>query len=133
MHHESVGCFWTNPRAPDRCPRLDRATIKSREGAVTWLQDLRDQQAHHEASYIVEEFAKHKIEIGGKVTENGLGIEFMYAEGQLLAREQYLPQIGQVLGDRARAEIVKRVIRDIVLIKVSYSAKMTGEATEGDD
>ena len=102
---------------------------------MTWLQDLRDQQAHDEASYIVKEFDKQKpkIEIGGKVTENGLGIEFMYAEGQLLAREQYLPQIGEVLGERARAEIVKRVIKDIVLIKVSYSEKMTDEAAASDD
>jgi Subtilase family len=91
--------------------------------SLTWLQDLGDEQAHDEVAYIVDEFAKKSIDIGGVVTESGLGVAFMYAEGQLLAREQYIPQIEQVLGDRGRAERVKRVIRDIFLIKVSFSAE----------
>jgi len=122
-----------NPRTRGQCPRLDRATIRSREGAVTWLQDLQDERVSDEASYIVQEFAKHDIEIGGVVTEDGLGVAFMYAEGQLLAHEQYLPQIGEVLGDRGQAELVKRVIRDIVLIEVIYSAESAGESAESSD
>jgi len=100
---------------------------------VTWHQDLQDPQARDEAAYIAGEFTRNGIEIGGVATEDGRGVAYMYAEGQLLAREPYLGLIREVLGDRARAEILERVIRDIVLLEITFSAENENQPAEGDD
>ena len=68
---------------------------------MAWHDNLEDPKARHEAAIIVREFAGRNIDIGGVATEGG-GVAFMYAEGQFLAREQYLDDIRAVLGDRAR-------------------------------
>ena len=73
---------------------------------MAWHDDLEDLKARHEAAVIVREFAGRDIDIGGVATEGG-GVAFMYAEGQFLAREQYLDDIQAVLGDRARAVRVR--------------------------
>lgn len=99
---------------------------------MTWYEYLEEAQARDEAAIIVREFAEHGIDIGGVPTGHG-GTAFMYAEGQLLAREQYLEHIQDVLGDRARASVIKRVIRDIVLLKITYSGGNDGKAAESDE
>jgi subtilisin family serine protease len=99
---------------------------------MTWYQDL-EPPIRDEADFIVREFAEHHIDIGGVPTENGLGVAFMYAEGQLLARERYLEPIQEVLADRAQAEVVRRVIKDIVLLKISFPAENHGRPAESDD
>src|SRR5580693_5342355 len=60
-----------------------------------WYQDLAPTAAD-EAGYIVREFArvtKGGVTIGGVRSDHGNGVGFMYAEGQFLAREQYLDEI----------------------------------------
>ena len=86
-------------------------------GTTIW----EDPKARHEAGIIVREFAGRSIDIGGVATEGG-GVAFMYAEGQFLAREQYLDDIQAVLGDRARAVVVRRIIGDVVLVKIEFPA-----------
>ena len=88
---------------------------------MAWHDNLGDPKARDEAAIIVREFAGRNIDIGGVATEEG-GVAYMYAEGQFLAREQYLDDIQGVLGDRARADVVRRVIRDVVLVKIGSPA-----------
>ncbi len=45
----------------------------------------------------------------------------MYAEGQLLASEQYLGPLREVISDRFDMVVAKRVIKDIVLLYVRPS------------
>jgi hypothetical protein len=92
-----------------------------REDAVAWHDNLGNPKARHEAAVIVREFAGRNIDIGGVASEDG-GAAFMYAEGQFLAREQYLDDIQRVLGDRAQAVVVRRVIADVVLVKIEFPA-----------
>ena len=94
---------------------------------------MRNPQVRDEAGYIVREFDDKKhIDIGGVLTEDRQGVAFMYAEDQLLVREQYLPLVQDILAERGQAEIIKRVIRDIVLVKVIY-APGYGQKAEGND
>lgn len=97
---------------------------------MTWLQDLDDPRAHDEAAYIVSEFARNRIEIDGVADEHG--VAFMYAKDRLLAREEHLERIQDILGDRGRAEPVRRVIKDIVLLEISFFAENDDRAAEGD-
>ena len=100
----------------------------------TWYQDL-EPVAADEARYIVSEFGRHHIDIGGVPTEDG-GVAFMYAEGQLLASEQYLEPLREVLSDRFDVVVAKRVIRDIVLLYVTKSGKYSDSgdiAAESDE
>jgi subtilisin family serine protease len=99
---------------------------------VAWHDNLGNLKARHEAAIIVREFAGRNIDIGGVATEDG-GVAFMYAEGQFLAREQYLDAIREVLGDRARAVMVTRVIEDVVLVKIEFPAGNGGESAESND
>jgi len=87
---------------------------------VTWHENL-EAKASSEASIIIDAFAAHHIAIAGVATDDGW-IEYLYAEHQLLAREHYLEQIREVLRDRGQAEarVVKRVIRDIVLLEIEF-------------
>jgi subtilisin family serine protease len=105
---------------------------------MAWYQDLDDPKARDEAGYIVREFAEHKIDIDGVASAGG-GVAFMYAHDQLLAREQYLEHIQEVLGRRARAVVARRVIRDIVLLNIvpidngERSAESNDSAPQGND
>jgi subtilisin family serine protease len=105
--------------------------IKFRGGAVTWYDELQP-RANSEAAIIVGAFAQHDIDIGGVRTEDGW-TAFMYAEGQLLAREQYLEDIRRMLRDRGFwAEVIKRVIRDIILLRI-WPLENDDKRAEGDD
>jgi hypothetical protein len=97
----------------------------------TWYHGL-EPTAADEVSYIIGEFAKHDINIGGVPTDDG-GVAFMYAEGQLLAREQYLGPLREVLSDRFDAVVGKRVIRDIVVLHLSRSGKNGGKPSDSND
>jgi hypothetical protein len=121
---------------------------------VAWYEDLEDDQARDEASFIVREFAEHHIDIGGVATDDG-GIAFMYAEGQILAREQYLGGVGglrgiqrvqtassqrgvlDVLEDHGVVNVeVRRVVRDIVLLRLNphrHEETRQEDTPEGDD
>ena len=99
---------------------------------MAWHDNLGDPKARHEAAVIVREFAGRDIDIGGVATEGG-GVAFMYAEGQFLAREQYLDDIQAVLGDRARAVRVRRVIGDVVLVRIEFPAGNGGGSAESND
>jgi subtilisin family serine protease len=99
---------------------------------VAWHDDLGDLKARHEAAIIVREFAGNGIDIGGVATEGG-GVAFMYAEGQFLAREQYLDAIREVLGDRARVVVDRRVIEDVVLVKIEFLAGNSSGSAESND
>jgi hypothetical protein len=114
----------------------------------SWYRNLASSRAADEAGYIVREFdSKKKIKIDGVPSADG-GVDFMYARGRLLAREQYLGGIEQEQ-ERARrlpgvldilrnngapdAHVVRRVVRDIVLVsldRVSDSDKETSESKD---
>jgi subtilisin family serine protease len=100
---------------------------------VAWHDNLEDPKARHEAAIIVREFAGRNIDIGGVASEGGRGVAFMYAEGQFLAREQYLDAIREVLGDRAQAVVARRVIEDVVLVKIEFPAGNGGGPAESND
>ncbi len=97
---------------------------------MAWYDDSEQPKARAEAANIAGAFAARGITIGGVLTEDGW-IEYMYAEGQFLAREQYLESIRQVL-ERQRFEEVSttRVIRDIVLLEVQPSSGSGNEPTD---
>ena len=101
-----------------------------------WYQDLAPTAAD-EAGYIVREFArvtKGGVTIGGVRSDHGNGVGFMYAEGQFLAREQYLDEIQekvQRLG--VQVYVIKRVVLDIVLLGVIPVGVTPGEASKGPD
>ena len=88
---------------------------------MAWYDDSEQPKARAEAASIAGAFAARGITIGGVLTEDGW-IEYMYAEDQFLAREQYLESIRQVL-ERQRFQEVSttRVIRDIMLLEVQLS------------
>ena len=99
---------------------------------MTWLQDL-EPFIRDEASFIVSEFAKRGVDIEGVPTREG-GVAFMYRSGQLLAREQYLGPIRDVLGRRGQVVVNKRVIKDIVLVDMlppGEKGDRSAEASEG--
>jgi subtilisin family serine protease len=99
---------------------------------VAWHDNLGHPKARHEAAIIVREFAGRNIDIGGVATEGG-GVAFMYAEGQFLAREQYLGAIREVLGNRGQVVVARRVIEDVVLVKIEFPAGNDGESAERND
>ena len=99
---------------------------------MTWYEQLSDPKAHDEAAFIVQEFAGHGIDIGGVPAEGG-GIAYMFAMGQLLAREQYQEQIQAVVDRRAEISVARRVIRDIVLLNVTLSTEYDDGSAERDD
>ncbi len=99
---------------------------------MAWHDNLGNPKARHEAAIIVREFAGRNIDIGGVASDDG-GAAFMYAEGQFLAREQYLDDIRAVLGDRAQAVVVKRVIRDVLLVKIEFPVGNGGTSAESND
>jgi hypothetical protein len=99
---------------------------------VTWYGSVRDGRPRDEATIIVRAFEEHHIDISVVATDDGW-IEFMYAEDQLLAREQYLEQIREVLGDRAGLAVIKRVIRDIVLVRIIFPDEHDGKSADGSD
>jgi hypothetical protein len=99
---------------------------------VAWHDNLGNPKARHEAAVIVREFAGRNIDIGGVASDDG-GAACMYAEGQFLAREQYLDDIRAVLGDRAQAVVVKRVIADVLLVKIEFPAGNGGTSAESND
>jgi len=101
---------------------------------VAWHDNLTNPKARHEAAIIVREFAAGRdTDIGGVASDDGSGVAFMYAEGQFLAREQYLGAIREVHGDRARTVVVRRVIEDVVLVKIEFQAGNGGESAGSDD
>ncbi len=100
---------------------------------MAWHDNLEDPKARHEAAIIVREFAGRNIDIGGVASEGRRGVAFMYAEGQFLAREQYLDAIREVLGDRAQAVVARRVIEDVVLVKIEFPAGNGGGPAESND
>ncbi len=100
---------------------------------MAWHDNLEDPKARHEAAIIVREFAGRNIDIGGVASDGGRGVAFMYAEGQFLAREQYLDAIREVLGDRAQAVVARRVIGDVVLVKIEFPAGNGGGSAESHD
>ena len=104
---------------------------------MAWYENLQNPRARDEAGFIVREFAEHNIDIGGVATDDG-GIAFMYAEDQILAREQYLGGVEGIRGiqrvqsaSRPRGVLdvlqdhgvvnveVRRVVRDIVLLRLN--------------
>jgi subtilisin family serine protease len=99
---------------------------------VAWHDNLGRPKARHEAAIIVREFARRNIDIGGVASDEG-GAAFMYAEGQFLAREQYLDAIREVLGNRARAVVARRVIEDVILVKIEFPAGNSDESAESND
>ena len=84
---------------------------------MAWYEESQQPKAYAEAAIIVEAFAANGIGIGGVLTEDGW-IEYMYAEDQFLAREQYLESIREALRDRAELVVERRVVQDILLLRV---------------
>ncbi len=100
---------------------------------MAWHDNLEDLKARHEAGIIVGEFSRLRdINIGGVASEGG-GVAFMYAEDQFLAHEQYIDDIQAVLGDRGQAVVARRVIGDVVLVKVEFTAGNGGGSAESND
>jgi hypothetical protein len=101
---------------------------------VPWYGEFREGKPRQEADIIVRAFAEQEesVEIGVVATDDGW-IAYMYAEDQLLIREPYLRVIPESVTDHAEFRLIKRVIRDIVLVSVAFpsGSKYTdgGEAT----
>lgn len=89
---------------------------------MAWYEELDQSKAADEAAIIVDAFAAQDppVNILGEPTRDGW-ISYMYAEGHLLAREQAVQEILRVLGNRGHATVTKRVIKDIVLLKLTPS------------
>jgi subtilisin family serine protease len=114
-------------------PRLNQATTNVGEEQVAWYGEFREGKARDEGNIIVRAFAEHDIEISAVSTDDGW-IAYMYADDQFLAREPYLEELRAVLGDRAQVEVIRRVIKDIVLLRVIFSdgaGEGKGSADEG--
>jgi hypothetical protein len=99
---------------------------------VAWHDNLENAKARHEAAVIVREFAGRGIDIDGTASAGG-GAAFMYAQGQFLTREQYLDDIRALLGARGQVVVVKRVIADVLLVKIEFSAGNGGASAESND
>ena len=87
---------------------------------MAWYEESEQPKARTEAAIIATAFAERGIEIGGVLTEDGW-IEYMYAEDQLLAREQFVPTVQDTVSERATLSVVRRVVRDIVLLEVRFA------------
>jgi hypothetical protein len=93
----------------------------------SWYRRL-EPKAADEARYIVHEFSKQGIEIGGVhgpadqgvSDEAANGVGFMYVERRLLAREDHVPEIQRVVRENgAVAHRVRQVVRGIVLLELT--------------
>jgi hypothetical protein len=88
-------------------------------GGNGWDQDL-DPVAAEQADYIVSAFAERGISIG--VVAADRGVAYMYAEGQLIVREEHLDRVQQMLPQPCTAE---RITQGSMLVRL-------GEAPSGD-
>jgi hypothetical protein len=88
-------------------------------GETGWEQDL-DPVAAEQAEYIVSAFAARGISIG--VVAADRGVAYMYAEGQLVVREEHLESVRQMLPQPCTAE---RITQGSMLVRMS-------ETTTGD-
>lgn len=88
---------------------------------MPWYGEFREGKPRQEADIIVRAFAEQEepVEISVVATDDGW-IAYMYAEGQLLIREPYLGVIPESVTDHAEFRLIKRVIRDIVLVSVAF-------------
>jgi hypothetical protein len=99
------------------------------EGIVTERDRLRDeleQSVFDHVDYIVSAFDREGIPIGVETADGGLG--YMYREGQLLVREQYLGRVLQLLDLPEEIELrrdepdrVRRVIAGVVLLTLGQT------------
>lgn len=100
---------------------------------MAWYGEFVEGKPRDEGNIIVRAFAEHDIDISVVATDNGW-IAYMYADNQFLARESYLEALREVLEDRAEVEVIRRVIKDIVLLRVIFpdgSGDGKGSADEG--
>jgi hypothetical protein len=88
-------------------------------GENGWDQDL-DPVAAEQADYIVSAFAERGISIG--VVAADRGVSYMYAEGQLIVREEHLNAVRPMLPQPCTAE---RITQGSMLVRL-------GEASSGD-
>ena len=88
-------------------------------GDSGWDQDL-DPVAAEQADYIVSAFAERGISIG--LVPDGRGVGYMYAEGQLIVREEHLARVQQLLPRPCTAE---RITQGSMLVRL-------GEAPAGE-
>jgi hypothetical protein len=88
-------------------------------GENGWDQDL-DPVAAEQADYIVSAFAARGISIG--VVAADRGVAYMYAEGQLIVREEHLDRVQQMLPQPCTAE---RITQGSMLVRL-------GEVPSGD-
>jgi hypothetical protein len=102
---------------------------------VPWYGEFREGKPRDEASIIVRAFAAQDepVEISVVATDDGW-IAYMYAEGQLLIREAYLGEVREILRDHAEFTVIKRVIRDIVLVSVTFpgGSRYAGDGDSAD-
>jgi hypothetical protein len=124
----------------------------SGEDSVTegnaWYQRL-EPTAASEAEIIVTAFRQEGIEIGGVRDPaypayqdddvNPGGIAYMYAEDHILAREQYLPQVLEIIRRYSGANVgIRRVVEDIVLLTLNANGdegvpESDGQSAESND
>jgi hypothetical protein len=107
-------------------------------GENPWYQDL-GPTAADEAHVIVSEYAEHGIKIGGVPgpadqgdrDTDAKGAGFMYAEGQILALQQYLDEIRETLRPHhIQVEVVKRVVRGVMLLRLSWITEELPDSNE---
>jgi subtilisin family serine protease len=90
---------------------------------------LRPRIADH-VDHIVQEFQRQGTDIRSENAANG-GIDFIHAERQLVVREEYLPQVLDVLQQPALAgandppPTVERVTRGVMLLRFASAADRT--------
>jgi Subtilase family len=94
---------------------------------MPWYGYFSEEKGRQEAGLIVSAFAEKKIEISVVATAEGW-IAYMYAEGQLLVRQPYLEEISEAFRERAQFSVIRRVIRDIVLVKVTFTGGKPADA-----
>lgn len=93
----------------------------------SWIKDLAPRVAN-EVECIVDAFHSKGIEIGGVADKGGIG--YMYAEGQLLVRDQHLGRVLEILDQPDEADLertdpprIRRVIAGVALLTLGPPAK----------
>jgi hypothetical protein len=112
--------------------------VKRAEGIVTesggWRSDLQ-QSILDQVEYIVSAFHDHGIEIGVETAHGG--VDYMYAERQLLVRDEYLGRVLRILGPQTEEDLlrdepdrVQRVIAGVVLLTLTATHPSVPDALD---
>lgn len=84
------------------------------EGIVTGWQKNMTPKVADEVGYIINQFDAENIKIGVEPADSG--VDYMYADGQILVRDEHLKRVRQILQQPVLPDRVKRVIAGVVIL-----------------